>query len=89
MVVRPLLQWQIFFYRGGAWTNPLSSEGTPTTPTTPATPAAPPIPNAPPLVSTPSTPDGIRLVLDLSGGQSLTGKISLDWVKPTLTGNVP
>ena len=87
--VRTLSQWQIFFYRGGAWTNPLSSEGTPTTPTTPATPAAPPIPNAPPLVSTPSTPDGIRLVLDLSGGQSLTGKISLDWVKPTLTGNVP
>jgi hypothetical protein len=29
------------------------------------------------------------LVLDLSGGQSLTGKISLDWVKPTLTGNLP
>jgi general secretion pathway protein J len=76
VVVRPLLQWQIFFYRGGAWTNPLSSEGTPATPNAAnLTPA-----------STSSAPDGIRLSLDLPAGQSLRGKINLDWVKPTLTG---
>ena len=26
----PLTDWQIFYYRGGAWSNPLSSAGTPT-----------------------------------------------------------
>jgi len=81
--VRPVSQWQIFFYRGGAWSNPLSSEGTPSAPA--GTPSA--------TGSTPSAtggaPDGIRLLLDLPAGQSLTGKISLDWVKPTLTGNLP
>jgi general secretion pathway protein J len=32
-------------------------------------------------------PDGIRLVLDLPNGQGLAGKITLDWIQPTLTGN--
>jgi general secretion pathway protein J len=76
VVVRPLLQWQIFFYRGGAWTNPLSSEGTPTTTKVDNLTTA----------GTSSAPDGIRLSLDLPAGQSLRGKINLDWVKPTLTG---
>jgi general secretion pathway protein J len=81
--VRPVSQWQLFFYRGGAWSNPLSSEGTPSAPAgmpsaTGSTPSA-----------TGGAPDGIRLLLDLPAGQSLTGKISLDWVKPTLTGNLP
>ncbi len=76
--VRPLSQWQIFFHRGGAWSNPLSSEGV--TPTTlgSASGAAPGSP-----------PDGIRLLLDLPAGQSLTGKLTLDWVSPTLTGGAP
>jgi len=33
------------------------------------------------------SPDGIRLVVDLPPGQGLAGKITLDWIKPTLTGN--
>lgn len=90
--VRPLSQWQIFFYRGGAWSNPLSSEGTPSaTATTGTVGTAGGAPNA--AAATPSAagtaPEGIRLILDLPAGQSLTGKISLDWVKPTLTGNQP
>jgi hypothetical protein len=28
-------------------------------------------------------------VLDLPAGQSLTGKLTLDWVNPTLTGAAP
>ena len=28
MTLMPLQEWQIFYYRGGAWTNPLSSTGT-------------------------------------------------------------
>jgi general secretion pathway protein J len=76
--VRALSQWQIFFHRGGAWSNPLSSEGT-----TPATPgsASNTAPGGP--------PDGIRLVLDLPAGPSLSGKLTLDWVSPTLTGAAP
>lgn len=32
-------------------------------------------------------PDGIRLLLDLPTGQALGGKLTLDWVRPTLGGN--
>ena len=35
MALVPLAGWQIFYYRGGAWSNPLSSTGT-----TPGTPAS-------------------------------------------------
>jgi general secretion pathway protein J len=75
--VRALLQWQIFYYRGGAWSNPLSSEGTPQN-----------APSSVPLAATYS-PDGVRLVLDLPAGPGVAGKITLDWVKPTLTGTTP
>ena len=75
--VRSLSQWQIFYYRGAAWTNPLSSEGTVAIPNTAPSPA--------PAAAV--SPDGIRLVVDLPPGQVLAGKITLDWIKPTLTGN--
>jgi general secretion pathway protein J len=84
--VRTLSQWQIFYYRGAAWTNPLSSEGTANTATnTPSTPAPSSAPS--PAQAPAVLPDGIRLVLDLPNGQGLDGKITLDWIKPTLTGN--
>jgi general secretion pathway protein J len=76
--VRAVSQWQIFFHRGGAWSNPLSSEGTAPAPPGSASSAAPGNP-----------PDGIRLVLDLPAGPSLSGKLTLDWVSPTLTGAAP
>jgi len=76
--VRALSQWQIFFHRGGAWSNPLSSEGA-----TPATPGS--TSNTAPS----NPPDGIRLVLDLPAGHSLSGKLTLDWVSPVLTGGAP
>lgn len=76
--VRDVSQWQIFFHRGGAWSNPLSSEGT-----TPASEggASAPAPG--------SAPDGIRLVLELPAGTSLTGRLTLDWVSPVWTGGAP
>jgi len=84
--VRTLSQWQIFYYRGAAWTNPLSSEGTANTATnTPSTPAPSSAPS--PAQAPAVLPDGIRLVLDLPNGQGLASKITLDWIKPTLTGN--
>ena len=57
--------WQLFYFRGNAWTNPMSSAGTPSPTTT--------------------LPDGVRLVLDLPGGQALAGRITSDWVRPTLS----
>jgi general secretion pathway protein J len=63
--------WQIFFYRGNAWTNPLSSAGT----SGGGNPA-----NG-------STPDGVRLVLNLNAGQTISGTLTRDWVRPVLGGN--
>ena len=79
--VGALTQWQIFFYRGGAWANPLSSTGTPL-------PGAAGVllgVGAPGGVDV-SVPDGVRLVLTLPPGQALSGVITRDWVRPTLGG---
>ncbi len=72
VVIAPLQDWQIFFFRGNAWTNPLSSEG--------AAPGA----TAPPAIT--AVPDGLRLVLTLPEGQALSGRLMRDWVRPTVGG---
>ena len=71
-VLMPLSDWQIFYYRGGAWSNPQSSSGNSADSAgtgTEATPSA-------------SLPDGVRLQLDLAPGQALAGRITRDWVNP-------
>ena len=97
--ITPLAQWQIFFYRGGAWTNPLSSaDGIATAPAPAA--AAPALPasgaSAPGAVSgaglggpgraalANSMPDGVRLRLTLPPGQSVSGLLTSDWARPGL-----
>ena len=79
VAVAPLQEWQIFFFRGDAWTNPLSSDVT-------ANPRAgvAPVPNAPAVI-----PDGVRVVLTLPPGQAISGTLTRDWVRPTLGGNKP
>lgn len=74
--IAPIDEWQIFYFRTDAWTNPLSSEGVP---------ALPPGVVAP-VVPGSATPEGVRLVLVLPEGQTLSGKIVRDWVRPTLGG---
>ncbi|WP_394757363.1 type II secretion system protein J [Rhodoferax sp.] len=69
--VARLDQWQIFYFRDNAWSNPMSSEGAPGTAQT-ATAAL--------------TPDGVRLVLTLSPGQAISGRVTRDWSRPTLGG---
>ncbi|MDD5480469.1 prepilin-type N-terminal cleavage/methylation domain-containing protein [Rhodoferax sp.] len=69
--------WQIFFYRGNAWTNPLSSAG--------AAQATAGSAAAAPAAAT-TTPDGVRLVLTLPGGHALSGTLTRDWVRPVLGG---
>ena len=100
VAVMALQDWQVFYYRSDAWTNPLSSDATqvtqaPTVPT-PQAPASAPTTGTTPTPATPTPtqpaargpviPDGIRIVLTLSGGQAITGDLVIDWVRPTVSG---
>lgn len=71
----PLAGWQIFYFRGNAWSNPLSSGGGALAPQGigQASAAA----KAQDLV-----PDGIRLQLDLGASDALAGRLTRDWVNP-------
>lgn len=72
-----LTDWQIFYFRNNAWSNPLSSDGVAAGQSQPA-PAA-----------QVAVPDGIRIVLTLPPGKGFTGKLTLDWVRPTLGSDKP
>jgi general secretion pathway protein J len=78
VIITPLDQWQLFYYRQDAWTNPLSSAAG-TAPSASGTPV--------PAVPTTSLPDGVRLVLTLPGTSALAGVITRDWIRPTVGGN--
>jgi general secretion pathway protein J len=71
--IHPMAGWQIFVHLGGSWTNPLSSDAVHT-----GTPSSAPMPG--------STPDGVRLILTLPQGPVGAGTLTLDWVRPTLSG---
>ena len=87
-------QWQISYFRGNAWTNPLSSASN----------------NAGSVTSNSSTPDAIRLVIDLRNNvnkqveeqanrsinaaltplaspQAQQGRLSIDWIRPNFSNN--
>jgi general secretion pathway protein J len=83
----PLQDWEIFFYRADAWTNPQSSDAA-TAQAAPAPAAAASAqvnPFAAPVQG--NIPEGVRLVLQLPPGQSISGQIVRDWVRPTLGSN--
>ena len=96
-----LSDWQVFFYRDDAWTNPLSSSGS-TQPNAAATaggfssgPSALIAANVANAVAsavkttnqaTTPIPDGVRLVLTLPAGQAISGTLVKDWVRPTVGG---
>ena len=71
VAVVPLDEWQIFYFRSDAWTNPLSSDATGGTTVT---------------TGNSNIPDGVRLVLQLPAGQALAGRLTRDWVRPTVSG---
>jgi len=73
--ITPLEQWQVFYYRGNAWTNPLSSDN-----------AAPVQGTDKPAAADLTLPDGVRLVLTLPAGEAINGIITRDWVRPVLGG---
>jgi general secretion pathway protein J len=72
VAIVPLADWQVFYYRSNAWSNPLSSEGAPTDAKAP--------------ITAPVVPDGVRLVLTLPPGQGISGVLTRDWMSPTLGG---
>lgn len=83
VAVTGLLDWQVFYYRSDAWTNPLSSDTAATSAAPPAAAASSPVPAA---ARTAVVPDGIRIVLSLAPGQAITGELTRDWVRPTAGG---
>lgn len=95
--IAPLQEWQIIYYRGDAWTNPLSSDGAPSTlPTLTLTPTSPPtststLTQTPTNLNSPNAaqtvPEGIRLILTLPSNQAISGKLVVDWVRPNLVGD--
>lgn len=88
-------QWQISYFRGNAWTNPLSSAGVNASANASANTSA--NNNSGPVTGTTtsnSPPDAIRLVLDLSNKslptastQSLQGRLSIDWIRTNFSNN--
>ena len=69
-------QWQIFYFRGNAWSNPLSSAGS-----ADSVPVATPSASAGVLAT---VPDGVRLVLTLSPGQAINGTLTRDCVRGSM-----
>ncbi len=83
--------WQLFYYRGDAWTNPLSSDAVAASLASAATGTAGAqgalgVPGVATARQLARLPDGVRLVLTLSPGQTLAGELVRDWAKPTLGG---
>jgi general secretion pathway protein J len=72
VAVVPLDEWQIFYFRADAWTNPLSSDAAGGATVNPG--------------NNSNIPDGVRLILQLPAGQALAGKLTRDWVRPTVSG---
>lgn len=71
VLVQALRSWQIYYHRDGAWSNALSSSGA--------------NPTSTPLGANNVLPEGIRLVIELPDNAALSGKVTLDWVRPSFT----
>lgn len=79
VAIGPLEDWQLFFYRENAWSNPLSTAGGTGTGTGAGA-------GAPPAAAGGATlPDGVRLVLHLPAGRAMAGRLQRDWMRPTFT----
>jgi general secretion pathway protein J len=77
--IAALTEWQVFYFRGDSWSNPLSSAGE-------AANAPQPRVFGSRVVSAPVLPDGVRIVLDLPPGRGISGRLQKDWIRPTVGG---
>jgi general secretion pathway protein J len=76
VLIQALQSWQIYYHRDGAWSNALSSAGGSHAGSTSVTST---------LGAISTLPEGIRLVIELADNAPVSGKITLDWVRPTFT----
>jgi general secretion pathway protein J len=83
VAITPLADWQVFYFRENSWTNPQSSDAQAGTPPPPSARLQPPSAGA---TRTVALPDGVRIVLELPPGRALAGRITRDWVNPTVVG---
>jgi general secretion pathway protein J len=84
VAIAGLDEWQVFYYRNNAWSNSLSTASNAAASGNPTTAGAGPAPASTGTLA--PIPDGIRLVLNLSAGQPLSGTVVKDWIRPTLGG---
>ena len=81
----PVDAWQLTYFRGNAWSNPLSSAGSNQSSNT-ATIGGTATPS--PQTNTSgqgALPDAIRLQIDLPASTGVRGRITLDWVRPNFS----
>ncbi|MBV5297827.1 MAG: prepilin-type N-terminal cleavage/methylation domain-containing protein [Rhodoferax sp.] len=80
----PVDAWQLTYFRGNTWTNPLSSAANTDTSsnTASAAPGLTPQTNA---TGQAALPDAIRLQIDLPASTGVRGRITLDWVRPNFS----
>lgn len=76
VTVTPLEQWRLYYFRGNAWSHPLSADAE----------IAPAIPGVVPPPRASSIPEGVRLMLTLPAGRAISGTITRDWVRSTMGG---
>lgn len=69
VVIAAVDEWQVFYFRNDSWSSPLSSAS--------GSGALSGTAQAP-------LPDGVRLLVTLSDGQTLAGRLQQDWVRPTV-----
>ncbi|KAF1049815.1 PulJ/GspJ family protein [Xylophilus sp.] len=92
----PLAYWQVFYFRGETWTNPLSSDDSAAASRAVARNAAQQQATQQSTGSTDTQlqtatlnaalPDGVRLVLQLPEGSAFAGTLVQDWARPTVGG---
>jgi general secretion pathway protein J len=80
----PLDAWQLTYFRGNAWTNPLSSAGNTDTSNNAGGSAAG-LTQQTNTTSQGALPDAIRLQIDLPATTGVRGRITLDWVRPNFS----
>jgi len=81
----PLDAWQLTYFRGNAWTNPLSSAGNTAFNNSAASGGTPTLTPQTNTTGQGALPDAIRLQIDLPASTGVRGRITLDWVRPNFS----
>jgi general secretion pathway protein J len=86
VALTPIQGWQVFYYRGDAWSNPLSADGLARGQAATAGGLGGAGGAAALARELGAMPDGVRLVLDLAPSTALNGSLVRDWVRPVVGG---